>query len=163
MDEERAVTLVPSRHEEWRLRYAELARRLSALLPAARLEHIGSTAVPDLPAKDVVDVLVGVDTADVVAVARRLRAEGLDLEGELAHHCWLSLPDRRSRTFVVHVVEHGGRAWARRIAFRDLLRSDADARERYLRVKRAAAREAAGWDDYTRAKSEVVAELLTRT
>lgn len=163
MGEEQVVALVPSRHEEWCLRYAEVAGRLSALLPDARLEHIGSTAVPGLPAKDVVDVLVGVDAADVVDVAHRLREEGLDLEGELAHHCWLSLPHRRSRTCVVHVVAHGGRAWTRRVAFRDLLRRDPDARERYLRVKQAAARDADGWDAYTRAKTQVVADLLTRT
>ncbi|PYF98365.1 dephospho-CoA kinase [Georgenia satyanarayanai] len=160
MDEQQTVRLVPSRHEEWHLRYTGMAGRLAVLLPGAHVEHIGSTAVPGLPAKDVVDVLVGVDAADVVEAAHRLRAAGLDLEGERAHHCWLSAPDRRSRDYVVHVVEHGGRPWTRRLAFRDLLRRDADARGRYLRVKEAAARESQGWDDYTQAKSPVVAELL---
>lgn len=162
-EEQQGVVLVPSRHEEWRRRYAETAGELAALLPGAHLEHIGSTAVPGLPAKDVVDVLVGVAAAEVVEVAHRLRAAGLDLEGELAHHCWLSAPDRRSRTCVIHVVEHGGRAWERRLAFRDLLRRDAGARERYLRVKEAAARDTSGWDEYTRAKTQVVSDLLTRT
>lgn len=160
--EQQAVRLVPSRHEEWLLRYTEMAGCLAALLPGAHLEHIGSTAVPGLPAKDVVDVLVGVDATRVVEVAHRLRDAGLDLEGELTHHCWLSAPDRRARTLVVHVVEHGGRAWTRRLTFRDLLRRDADACERYLRVKEAAARGSAGWDDYTQAKTQVVADLLTR-
>ncbi|HLT84438.1 MAG TPA: GrpB family protein [Phototrophicaceae bacterium] len=160
--EQQTVRLVPSRHEEWRLRYTEAAARLAVLLPGAHLEHIGSTAVPGLPAKDVVDVLVGVDAADVVEVAHLLRDAGLDLEGALVHHCWLSAPDRRARTVVVHVVEHGGRAWTRRLTFRDLLRRDADARQRYLRVKEAAARDSVGWDDYTQAKTQVVADLLSR-
>lgn len=158
--EQQAVRLVPSRHEEWQRRYAETAARLAALLPGARLEHIGSTAVPGLPAKDVVDVLVGVDAGEVVEAAHRLRADGLDLELELAHHCQLSAPHRRARTVVVHVVEHGGRAWTRRLDFRDLLRRDGKARERYLRVKRAAARDCAGWDEYTQAKTQIVADLL---
>jgi len=160
MTDGQRVSLVASRHAEWATRYGELAARLEALVPGAAVEHIGSTSVPGLPAKDVVDVLVGVDAADVPEAARRLQAAGLDLEGEVPHHCWLSSPDRRARAWVVHVVEHGGRAWERRVAFRDLLRRDADARERYLRVKQAAAGAARDWDEYTQAKSQVVADLL---
>ena len=160
MEAEESVTLVASRFEEWGRRFAVVAARLEELVPGARLEHIGSTAVPDLPAKDVVDVLVGVAGPDVVPTARRLAARGLDLEGERAHHCWLSSPGRAGREVVVHVVEHGGRAWARRVAFRDLLREDAGARRDYLAVKERAARSARGWDEYTQAKSGVVADLL---
>lgn len=155
-----AVLLVSSRHEEWRDRFAEMVERLGVLVPDAHVEHIGSTAVAGLPAKDVVDVLVGVGADAVVDVAHRLAAAGFDLEGELSHHCWLAYPNRRSRAYVIHVVEVGGRPWTRRLAFRDLLRRDAHARERYLQVKRAAARDAHDWDDYTQAKTGIVRELL---
>ncbi|HLT85264.1 MAG TPA: GrpB family protein [Phototrophicaceae bacterium] len=160
MTDGQRVSLVASRHAEWAARFGELVARLEDLVPGAVVEHIGSTSVPGLPAKDVVDVLVGVAAADVEPVARRFAAAGLDLEGTRAHHCWLSLPDRTARTAVVHVVEHGGRAWDNRVSFRDLLRRDAAARQAYLRVKEDAARQTENWDDYTQAKTAVVAELL---
>ncbi|MEE6281824.1 GrpB family protein [Georgenia sp. MJ170] len=160
LDTEQAVTLVPSRYEEWVRRFAQMAAVIEPIVPDATIEHIGSTAVPDQPAKDVVDLLIGVDAQSVVPAARRLVAAGFDLEGELDHHCWLSSPDRRDRAFVLHVVEHGSRAWNRRMAFRDLLRADESARRAYLQVKEHAARQSRGWDDYTLAKSSVVAELL---
>ncbi|WP_164745297.1 GrpB family protein [Georgenia faecalis] len=160
MPTEQRVALVPSRPEEWARRFAEMSAWLSALVPGAPIEHIGSTAVRGLPAKDVVDLLVGVDAGSVVPVSRQLAAAGLDLEGERDHHCWLSAPSRHARTHVVHVVELGGHAWTRRVAFRDLLRQDPDARETYLAAKRAAAAGTPGWDAYTQAKTQVVAELL---
>ncbi|NHB84992.1 GrpB family protein [Tessaracoccus sp. HDW20] len=55
------MTIVPSRHLEWVGLFEEMAGRLGPLLPGAKIEHIGSTSVPDLPAKDVVDLLIGVD------------------------------------------------------------------------------------------------------
>lgn len=156
-----AVTLVDSRYEEWARRFAGMAALFAPVVPGADIEHIGSTAVPDLPAKDVVDLLVGVEAADaVVPTARLLQAAGFDLEGEREHHSWLSAPDRHHRAYVLHVVARGSRSWNRRLAFRDLLRADAGARQRYLRVKEEAARSAQSWDDYTRAKSAVVEALL---
>jgi GrpB-like predicted nucleotidyltransferase (UPF0157 family) len=85
----------------------------------ACLERIGSTAVPGLSAKDVVDVLVGVDAELVAESAERRTDGGVDLEGARPTHCWLSLPDRASRTVVVHVVEAGGTRWRERVAFRE--------------------------------------------
>lgn len=160
MDHRPAVVLVPSRHAEWTRRYAEMSRRIRELVPGAAVEHIGSTAVPGLPAKDVVDLLVGVEADAVVSTGRTLAGHGFDLEGERDHHCWLAWPCRRERRYVIHVVEHGGRSWDRRVAFRDLLRADNAARQAYLRVKQDAARVARDWDDYTQAKTSVVAELL---
>src|SRR5699024_6902549 len=109
-----------------------------------------------LPAKDVVDLLVGVEAARVRDVARQLAASGFDLEGEHDHHCWLSFPLRVARAYVIHIVEYGSRQWNRRIAFRDLLRSDANARDQYLQTKIDAATSANNWDEYTQSKTSVV-------
>ncbi|GMA32985.1 GrpB family protein [Litorihabitans aurantiacus] len=155
-------SLVAPRPQEWARRAIERTTAIHRVLPDVPIEHIGSTAVPDLPAKDCIDLLVGVDAAAIVASTDALAAVGWDVEGALAHHAWLSWPHRSERSCVVHVVEDGGRAWRRPIAFRDLLRADADARRRYLDVKRAAAATSQGWDDYTARKTVIVAELLIR-
>ncbi|MCC3271175.1 GrpB family protein [Arthrobacter zhangbolii] len=160
MSEQQPVVLVPSRYADWAAMAAGMARRIHRLAPASQVEHIGSTAVPDLAAKDVVDLLVGVGKDRIPAVAAELAAAGFDLEGTLPGHCWLSYPVRAERRYVLHVVEFGGRPWQRRLAFRNLLRSDPQARERYLAAKRDAADGSSGWDAYTQAKTPVVSELL---
>ncbi|MCG7309598.1 GrpB family protein [Brachybacterium sp. ACRRE] len=157
---EQAVLLVDPRPEDWAQRFARIQDDVLAVLPGARIEHIGSTAVPGLPAKDVVDVIVGLPQSAIASAAHRLEDDGWDLEGEREQHCWLSRPTRRARDCVLHLVEHGGRIWTERLDFRDLLRRDADARADYLRTKVEAARSSTGWTDYTRAKAPTVGRLL---
>lgn len=75
-----SVVLVPSRSDEWLARFGEVRTAVAALLPDAEVEHIGSTAVPGLPAKDVVDVLIGLtDGAQIATAAAILAAESWDL------------------------------------------------------------------------------------
>lgn len=131
------------------------------MFPHARIEHIGSTAVPGLPGKDVVDVMLGVDRQLVDDTVVALSTGGFDVEGQRAGHGWLSWPHRCARQVVVHVVALDGSQWNDRLAFRDLLRTDPGARARYLAVKRAAAADSTGWGDYTAFKAPVVTELLS--
>lgn len=160
MTSNQRVVLAESNHEEWARMARELGQRISAMLPQAAIEHIGSTSVPCPPAKPVVDLAVGVAVDEVRAATRTLAQHGFDLEGERDGHAWLSLPDRTAREYVVHVFEVPGRAWSRRLRFRDILRSDAAARAKYLAVKRQSAAVSAGWDDYTLSKTAVVHEIL---
>lgn len=160
MEADQPVVIVPSRHSEWTQMAIEMLSRVREQVTNVHLEHIGSTAVPDLPAKDVVDLLAGVEAFRIQGVARQLASAGFDLEGERDHHCWLSFPSRAKRAYVIHVVEYGSRHWNRRITFRDLLRSDPDARDRYLKKKIDAARSTNNWDDYTQSKTSVVSSLL---
>lgn len=55
-----AVRLVDPRPETWQARAAEFAERIHAAVPDALVEHIGSTSIPGIRAKDMVDLLVGV-------------------------------------------------------------------------------------------------------
>lgn len=160
MSLEQGVILVPSRHEHWSALATKMITKLDSLVPDAAIEHFGSTSVPGLQAKDIVDLLVGVEKSRILDVSHRLRSAGFDLEGEYAHHSWLSYPTRAERIFIVHVVEFEGVAWRRRIAFRDLLRGDEAAREKYLRAKIASRQSTDNLDDYTQSKTSIVRELL---
>lgn len=160
MTSDERVTLSDSEHEEWSRRAAEMSLRLAELLPLGKIEHIGSTAVPGLPAKPVVDLAIGVALDEIVSSARELSRYGFDLEGERDNHAWLSFPDRSSRAFVIHIFELQGEEWIRRLRFRDILMTDHVSRDKYLAVKREAARRADDWGEYTRAKSAVVSEIL---
>lgn len=154
------IELVSSRPDEWAARFTQISDVACGLVPAGCVEHIGSTAVPGLPAKDVVDLMVGVEADALLRTSQILERAGFDLEGALPHHHWFSWPSRDLRQSVVHLVEHGSRSWTRRLAFRDLLRCDPNARRVYLEAKRSAAFASDGWADYTQAKAATVVALL---
>ncbi|WP_312178812.1 GrpB family protein [Arthrobacter sp.] len=155
-----SIELVPADPQGWAARFDVVRRRLARLLPNAAVEHIGSTAVPDLPAKDVVDVLAGVRLHEWSTAMALLSSDGFDCEGHREGHAWFSLPNRSNREIVVHLVEIQGRQWRRRIAFRDILRNDIRARELYLSVKLDAAASTGDWGEYTSYKADLVAAIL---
>ncbi|HSU16821.1 GrpB family protein [Longimicrobium sp.] len=129
---------------------------------ALRSEHIGSTSVPGLAAKPVVDILVVVpDSADESAYLSPLREAGYVLrvrEPDWHEHRMLRTPERDVH---VHVYSEGCAEIGRYLAFRDRLRASDEDRRRYEAVKRElAAREWPDMNDYANAKTEVVESIL---
>ena len=117
-----------------------LARALEGIAEA--IEHYGSTAVPGLMAKPILDILIG-----VVPLARwqechdPLLALGYDyaaLAGVPGHHIFGRGRDRAERTHLVHVVEFGGPSWVSNLAFRDALRTQPELRAAYESAKQSA-------------------------
>ena len=104
-----------------------------------RLEHVGSTAVPGLPSKPIIDLLVSVE-----AVAPRGRyVEPLERIGYLfvpdpasPDFHFFAKPPRRPRAYHLHVCEAGGEHEARHLAVRDFLRTYEEEVERYAELKR---------------------------
>ena len=126
------------------------------------IEHIGSTSVPDLCAKPIVDVLVGL--RDLELSDEQIEAMGRLGYDYLGEH---GLPGRlffrkEPRTHHVHVVEHGGEHWERQLTFRDVLRADADERKRYDAYKRRLAAEGHPRDTYTELKTPFIREVEAR-
>lgn len=139
-------------------------RILSALRSAAELEHVGSTSVPGLAAKPVIDVqLVVPDVDDEAAYLPALEAAGYVLRvREPGHRCLHAGPPLSSAN--VHVYGPDDPEAAQVLRLRDRLRTDPRARQRYEDVKRSLAGRV--WPDmnhYADAKSDVVAELLAET
>lgn len=129
---------------------------------AAGIEHIGSTSVPGLCAKPVVDVLVGLRELEL-SDAQITAMEGLGYEF-LGEH---GLPGRlffrkHPRTHHVHVVLHGGTHWERQLTFRDALRTDAEERRRYEEFKRKLAAEGHPREVYTEMKTPFIREVEER-
>jgi GrpB-like predicted nucleotidyltransferase (UPF0157 family) len=128
------------------------------------IEHMGSTAVPGLAAKPVVDISVGLRTLDVsrddIAAMERLGYEHLGefgLPGRLFFR-----KGRETRTHHVHAVEWGGDHWHRHRAVRDYLRSHREEAERYASEKRRLATEVSDTQEYWERKQPVVEELFAR-
>jgi GrpB-like predicted nucleotidyltransferase (UPF0157 family)/predicted enzyme related to lactoylglutathione lyase len=150
----------------WALTAAGLIRDIRAALGATVrvLEHAGSTSVPGLAAKPVIDLLLGVpDPVDEPAYVPALEAVGYELrirEPEWHEHRLLRHTDPAVN---LHVFAADSDEIDRMLAFRDHLRNDAADRELYLRTKRdLASRTWAFVQDYADAKSDVVADIMAR-
>lgn len=151
---------------QWPLRYAALARDIRAALGdrVLALEHVGSTSVPGLSAKPVIDVILAVsDSGDEPAYVPALEALGYVLkirEPEWFNHRLLKTPDAGVN---LHVFTQDCEEIARMIAFRDWLRTHEADRTLYERTKQELA--ARTWkyiQNYADAKSEVVNAILSR-
>ena len=158
------VTLVISDYDPaWPSRFADVAGRISAALGASALavEHIGSTSVPGLGAKPIIDVLLVVaDLEDESAYVPAMEGAGFALRVREAGHRMFRTPDRAVH---VHVYPPGDPAIADYLDLRDWLRVDDADRALYESVKRNLVRRAwSDMNDYADAKSDVIHEVLGR-
>lgn len=141
----------------------EAAALRAALGDAAQdLQHIGSTAVPGMDAKPIIDIAVQVasfrDLSRIVESLQKL---------DYTHHGEYGLPGRQFFTrgnpvkFHVHVVEKDSEHWRRWILLRDYLRANERARESYTRFKRMlAAQHADNRKAYTAAKQPFIDRMM---
>lgn len=155
---------------DWPAQAARLLARIrQALGPAAVTgHHIGSTAVPRFPAKDVLDLQVGVsslaaadDPGFVEALARAGFPRVPGVQADTAHPVGEAAavwPKRfhggcdPGRVVHVHVRQVGSPGWRWALLFRDWLRAEPAARTHYLAQKRRVAAATAGTDEYAEAK-----------
>ncbi|KJS60746.1 hypothetical protein VM95_19390 [Streptomyces rubellomurinus] len=138
-----------------------LVDRLAAALPVpAEVEHIGSTSVPELDAKPVLDVQIGCAPGDTDAVVAAVRGLGFEHLGESGVPGRQYLRWRGERPANVHVVALGGPLWADNLMFRDYLRARPQAAARYARAKWEAVRAAGRLLAYSDRKAATVAELM---
>ncbi len=129
---------------------------------ALRLEHVGGTSIPGMCAKPVLDIAAGRPRdAPPQGYVAALERAGYVHRGERG------VPGReffrrgQPRAYHLHLVEEGGPLWREYLAFRDYLRSEAEAAREFGEVKRAlAARFPRDREAYIDAKSSHVQEIL---
>ncbi len=148
----------------WPATYAREASRVHEILGSTvlRIEHVGSTSIPGLPAKPIIDILLVVpDTTEEPVYVAPLEARGYRLvirEPDWYEHRVLKGPDANIN---LHVFPPDVIEIDRMLAFRDHLRTNADARDRYLAEKRRLAAQTWAYvQDYADAKSAVVEALI---
>jgi GrpB-like predicted nucleotidyltransferase (UPF0157 family) len=124
------------------------------------IEHVGSTAVPGLGAKPIIDIMVGVRSlADGERCVGPLEELGYEYKGEFG------IPGRLyfrrladgNRSHQIHMVEIGSDFWKRHLLFRDYLREHPQEAQHYHELKlRLAAEFRADREGYTEAKTEFI-------
>lgn len=152
--------------EQFRAVRAELIDALAPLEVA--IEHIGSTAVPGLAAKPVLDLLLGADSlAEIESKIGVLGHLGFEYvskyEREIPERRYFVRPPASTLRVHLHGVEHGSRLWREHLAFREALRAESALRSEYQALKLHLAREFA--EDkaaYTEAKGPFIRTVLAR-
>ena len=152
----------------WPEAFAAERGRLASLLPGVftEIEHIGSTAVPGMLAKPVIDLMAGVESmARARSIAEHVCNSGYTtstaFNETLVDRQWFMRWAEGHRTHHLHVVVHGGDVWREHLAFRDKLRSDSALAARYATLKsRLATAHAADREAYTAAKTGFIRSAL---
>ena len=130
------------------------------------IHHVGSTAVPGLAAKPIIDILVGVEDlassrACFPALARLSYAYAPYRADEMH---WFCKPGRSRRTHHLHVVPTRSRRFQDELAFRDRLRANPDQARDYAKLKhRLASRYEYDREAYTDAKASFIRDVLERS
>lgn len=160
---ERRRIVIAAYDPAWPARFAREKELIDGALGprALRIEHIGSTSVPGLAAKPIVDILVSVaDAGEEPAYLPRLERAGYALRVREPGHRMLRTADLGVH---VHVWSAADPELARHLRFRDRLRASAADRAAYERLKRElAGREWAAMDDYAAAKGALIAAITAR-
>jgi GrpB-like predicted nucleotidyltransferase (UPF0157 family) len=148
----------PQRFVAWRDRLADGLRGISR-----RIEHVGSTAVPGLRAKPVIDIQVSVDNVEAEpGYVPPIEALGVQLRNRDPEHRYFRPFSGLPRDVQVHVCSFRGEWERRHLLFRDYLRANAAAKEAYAISKELAANR---WADdrvaYTEAKGYQIRELIS--
>lgn len=138
------IKIVPY-NPEWPKLFEDEAESLRSKLPASlimRIEHFGSTAVPGLAAKPVIDILVEVKSLDETQseIAPLLEAEGYDYfwrtDVSPAYAWFIKRNAEGKRTHHIHMVEADSKLWDR-LYFRDYLKEFSDEARHYAELKRS--------------------------
>jgi GrpB-like predicted nucleotidyltransferase (UPF0157 family) len=149
---------------DWPKKFEQHSKRIADALgdTALRIEHIGSTSVPGLAAKPIIDILVVVqNSADESAYLAQLEAAGYVLrvrEPEWNEHRMFRTPEKDVH---VHIYSVSCPEIQRNLTFRDRLRHNSDDRSRYEQTKRELS--AIEWPDmnaYAEAKTEVIESII---
>lgn len=150
----------------WPNRFEQHAKRIRHVLgiKVIKVEHIGSTSVPDLSAKPIIDVLLVVkDSGDEGSYLPQLENAGYQLrvrEPEFHEHRMVRTPERDVH---IHIFSPDSPEIERYLTFRDRLRGNARDRARYEKTKRALA--AKSWLDmnaYAEAKTKVIEDIIEK-
>jgi GrpB-like predicted nucleotidyltransferase (UPF0157 family) len=153
-------------HNAWAAAYERERAKIAAALGEhiIGIEHVGSTSIPDVPAKPILDILVGIQDFDEARVCVGPMTDiGYSFRGENG------IPRRHyfvkgdPRTHHVHMVEVQSDNWKVTLRFRDLLRMHPHFASEYAREKEHLARVHAGdREGYQREKDKVVESILER-
>lgn len=160
------VQLLPY-DDTWSTEFATEAELLRGVFGNdVEVEHVGSTAIPGLVAKPLIDIQVGIKIlADARKFIPRLEKLGYHYmpERDKPDEVFMPKGPEALRTHYLHIVEIGSERWKNTLLFRDYLRTHSDARDEYAELKQALAQQYGNYRPaYTEAKTAFVASIIDK-
>jgi GrpB-like predicted nucleotidyltransferase (UPF0157 family) len=148
--------------DQFRSEQAVLLKSLEEWLTGP-IEHVGSTAVPGLAAKPVIDIMAGVESLKgarpAISVLEKIEYCHFPYHAESMH--WFCKPSPSFRTHHLHLVPFQSTLWVERLAFRDYLRTHAEVAREYATLKyRLADQHRFDREAYTEAKGSFVKRVV---
>lgn len=156
--------IVVDYNANWSNQYEQEKQQILLTLgnTVTNIQHIGSTAVPGLAAKPVIDMLLGLSQIPPLSMqVSSLEAIGYSYHGEFGIPGRYYFCKGMPRTHQLHAVLTDGEFWKRHILFRDFLRNNPEAAQRYATLKRQLAQEfECDRTSYTNSKTSLIEQLL---
>lgn len=164
----RASVVLEEYDQSWPSKFEDEKKHLMAIAGEwchGGIEHVGSTAVPGMVAKPVIDVMFGVESLEKSKPAIKvLVANGYEYwpyKTDAMH--WFCKPSDAFRTHHLHLIPFENRLWKERIKFRNLLRSNDRIAYEYARLKRElASSHKEDRETYTQKKWPFIQQVLRR-
>lgn len=150
----------------WPRLYAQEASRIRAAMGRLLLDiqHVGSTSIPGMQAKPIIDIAIAVSSfEESVVCVPDVEALGYTYRGEYGIPRRHYFVKGNPRTHHLHIVENGSREWQTHLLFRNTLRADATLLRRYAELKQRLAREfSKDRQAYQDGKREFISEVITQ-
>jgi len=147
---------------------AEKKKITKALGSTARIEHVGSTAIPDLGGKGILDIIVGVSKSKFAESKKKLEEAGYEFREKASY------PERlffridypyknRKRRIHIHLVKFNGQNWKEMISLRNYLLKHPEVVEQYVKIKKEGVKKAlSDGKKYRKYKKEFVDSILKK-
>ncbi len=163
----RGTVYLENHSTEWDAEAARTIQVLKSIFQddAVDIQHVGSTSVKTIPAKPIIDIVVGVSELKTVLLKKdQLESESIIFRFEENPGQMLFVMgdfENDTRTHHIHVVKYGSRQWNDYLNFRDYLNTSTQAAESYASLKAALARKyPTNRIAYTEGKSRLIEVLL---
>jgi GrpB-like predicted nucleotidyltransferase (UPF0157 family) len=149
----------------WKQAYEIEAGRIRSVLGdrLVDIQHFGSTSIPGIKAKPIVDMLIGIRRFDCApSCVPLMESIGYDYAPEAGIPGDFTFGKPKRRTHLAHVVEFGSSNWTDNLRFRDALRNSRDLALEYEQLKIKLSRELHDRASYTAGKSEFIARVIAQ-
>lgn len=163
----RGIVQLEPHDKQWDEAAIQTIKNLKSILgdDAVDIQHIGSTAIPAIKAKPIIDIVVGViDFKRIISHNEQLENEGIFYRGSDVEHQVLYVMgdmEKDIRTHHIHVVKWNGTEWRNYIHFRDCLNANENMALQYQRVKEELeSKYADNRGLYTKGKKEIIDIIL---
>lgn len=157
----KTIKLIPHQ-KSWNAFFQKEKNILLKTIPNIYVEHVGSTAIPKIVAKPIVDIVIGIDKIKNFHLyknkLKKLGFEYHDNRGSKFNK-FLTKGPADCRIVYVHLVKYKGKIWNKYINFRDTLNRNIKLAKKYEALKLGLATKFTNRDDYTKAKTDFIKQV----